>query len=75
MPLPRAASFDPRGSLRRPVSESGRLCRGEGGHARGGRRRRGFVLSMLSAHAYKNNFQFAGFFEERGFTGRFQPVK
>jgi hypothetical protein len=33
--------------LGRRVSESGRLCHGDGAHGRGGRRRRAFVLTIL----------------------------
>jgi hypothetical protein len=33
--------------LRRPVSESGRLCHGDGAHGRGHRRRRAFMLPIL----------------------------
>src|SRR6266852_4727121 len=33
--------------LGRPASESGRLCHGDGGQARGARRRRAFMLPIL----------------------------
>jgi len=56
--LSRAGSLDPRGGrsyalwqrlLGRPASESGRLCQGAGGHAGGGRCRRGRMLPTLKS--------------------------
>ena len=56
IPLSRAGSLDPRGNrscalwhrlLGRPVSESGRLCHGDGPDGQGDRRRRSFVLPIL----------------------------
>ena len=35
----------------RPASDNGRLCQGAGGHARGGRCRRAFMLTILTVRA------------------------
>jgi hypothetical protein len=61
MLLSRAGSLDPRGGrscalcrrlLGRPMSEYGGLCHGDGGHEGGGRCRRAFMLTILSAQCH-----------------------